>query len=314
MRGENENGRRTHRLSGVGEMDLPALKSLLETRFPKFSPQLQRAARYVLEHPEEIALSSMRRVATKAGVTPSTMVRLAREVGLAGYEAFRSPFSIWLRGRQHSFSERVRELRQRARHSKAAALISDIMGADLADLQETYTSLGEAKLAATERFLAAAPRIFVIGVRSLYPVAYFFHYACRMFLDSTILLTGQGGSFADELRRVEPGDVILAIGYEPYPRDMMRAVDYAVELGGKLVAITDSSVSPLARGAALSLVVRANGPSVFPSVVPALSIAQALVALLLARSGKGALRRIASSERQLRKLGVFIESGDLRNK
>jgi len=196
-------------------MDLAALKELLETRFPALSPQLQRAARYVLDHPEEIALSSMRRVAAKAGVTPSTMVRLARDVGVAEYAAFRAPFGLWLRGRQHSLTERVKELRQRARHSEAAALISEIMGADLAGLQETYTSLGEAKLAAAERLLAAAPRIFVIGVRSLYPVAYFFHYACRMFLDSTILLTGQGGSFADELRRVEARDVILAIGYEP---------------------------------------------------------------------------------------------------
>ena len=288
-------------------MDLAPLRERLEARFPDFSPQLQRAARYVLEHPEEIALNSMRGVAAKAGVAPTTMVRLAREVGLASYEAFRAPFSIWLRGRQHSFTERVRELRQRARRSKAAAVMSEIMSADVADLQETYTSLGEAKLAAAERLLIAAPRIFVVGVRSLYPVAFLFHYACRMFRDNTILLTGQGGSFADELRRVEKRDVILAIGYEPYSRDMMRAVEFAAELGGKVLAITDSSISPLARAAELSLVVKANGPSVFPSVVPALSVAQALVALLLARSGKEALQRIASSDRQLRGLGIFLE-------
>jgi DNA-binding MurR/RpiR family transcriptional regulator len=295
-------------------MDLAALKERLEGRFPKLSPQLQRAARYVLEHPEEVALNSMRSVAAKAGVQPSTMVRLAHELDLARYEVFRVPFGVWLRGHRHSFAERVRELRQRARHSKAAALISEIMSADLADLQETYASLGEAKLAAAERLLAAAPRIFVIGVRSLYPVAFLFHYACRMFLDNTILLTGQGGSFADELRRVERRDVILAIGYEPYPRDMIRAVEFGVELGCKVLAITDSSVSPLARTAVLSLVVRANGPSVFPSIVPALSVAQALVALLLARSGKDALQRIASSERQLRGLGVFIEDRSGRHK
>jgi DNA-binding MurR/RpiR family transcriptional regulator len=288
-------------------MDLPALKQILETRFPTFSPQLQRAARFILEHPEEIALNSMRSVAAKAGVSPSTMVRLARDLGLTGYEAFRAPFSLWLRERQHTFSGRARELRQRARHSETAALISGIMNADLADLQETYTALGEAKLAAAERLLAAAPRIFVMGLRGLYPVAFFFHYACRMFLDSTILLTGQGGSFADELRRVEPDDVILAIGYEPYPRDMMRAVDYAVELGGKILAITDSSISPLAHRAALALTVSADGPAVFPSIVPALSIAQTLVALLLARSGEDALQRIASSERQLHSLGVYGE-------
>ena len=295
-------------------MDLAALTERLEARFPRLSPQLQRAARFVLEHPEEIALNSMRSVAAKAGVTPSTMVRLARDVDLAGYEAFRAPFGVWLRGRRHSFTERVRDLRQRGRHSKAAALISEIMSADLTDLQETYALLGNAKLAAAERLLVAAPRIFVIGVRSLYPVAFLFHYACRMFLDNTILLTGQGGSFADELRRVERRDVILAIGYEPYPRDMMRAVQFGVELGGKVLAITDSSVSPLARSAALSLVVKANGPSVFPSIVPAMSVVQALVALLLARSGKGALQRIASSERQLHGLGVFIEDRDERHK
>jgi DNA-binding MurR/RpiR family transcriptional regulator len=295
-------------------MDLAALKERLEVRFPNYSPQLQRAARYVLEHPEEIALNSMRGVAAKAGVGPSTMVRLAHDIDLPCYEAFREPFSIWLRSRQHSLTERVRELRQRGRHNKAAALISEIMSADLADLQETYAALGEAKLAAAERLLVAAPRIFVVGVRSLYPVAFLFHYACRMFRDNTILLTGQGGSFADELRRVENRDVILAIGYEPCPRDMMRAVEFAVELGGKVLAITDSSISPLARIAALSLPVRADGPSIFPSIVPAVSIAQALVGLLLASSGKDALQRIASSDRQLRGMGVFLEDASLRRR
>ena len=288
-------------------MDLAALRERLEARFPTLSPQLQQAARYVLGHPEEIALNSMRSIASQAGVTPSTMVRLAREVELGGYEEFRAPFGAWLRERQHSFTERARELRQRARHSETAALISSIMSADVADLQETYTSLGEAKLGAAERLLAAAPRIFVMGLRSLYPVAFFFHYAARMFTDSTILLTGQGGGFGDELRRVRKGDVILAIGYEPYPRDMMRALDFAMELGGQVLAITDSSVAPLARRAALALTVAADGPSVFPSIVPALSIAQTLVALLLARSGEEALQRIENSERQLRSLGVYDE-------
>jgi DNA-binding MurR/RpiR family transcriptional regulator len=55
-------------------MDFAALKELLEARFPTRSPQLQRAARYVLEHPEEIALNSMRTIAAKGGVTPSPIV------------------------------------------------------------------------------------------------------------------------------------------------------------------------------------------------------------------------------------------------
>ncbi|HZS81435.1 MAG TPA: MurR/RpiR family transcriptional regulator [Stellaceae bacterium] len=289
-------------------MDFAALRQRIEAQFTELSPQLRRAARFVLDRPEEIALSSMRGVAAKAGVTPSTMMRLAQDLGFPGYEAFRVPFSAWLRERELSFTERARELRERARHSETAALISAIMSADLADLQRTYTTLGEAKLGEAERMLATAPRIFIIGVRSLYPVAYFFHYACRMFLDRTILLTGQGGSFADELRRVEPGDVILAIGYEPYPHDMLRAVEFGVSRGGRVLAITDSPISPLARRAALSLVVAANGPSFFPSIVPALSIAQALVALLLAGSGDEVLERLAGSERQLCSLGVFIDS------
>jgi DNA-binding MurR/RpiR family transcriptional regulator len=295
-------------------MDLAPLNKRIERRFAALSPRLRTAARYALDRPDEVALHSMRALAARAGVPPSTMNRLARELGFAGYEAFRAPFRQWLQQRQISFTERARALRERARHDKATALISDLMAADVADLQETYTSLGEKQLVAARQLLAAAPRIFVLGTRSLYPVAFAFHYACRMFMDTTILLTGQGGTFADELRRVRKGDVLLAIGYDPMPRDMLRAVDFAREAGARILALTDSAVSALAERAELVLPVRSDSPSFFGSAVPALSVAQTLAALLLAEGGEVVLRRLERSERQLVGLEVYARPATGRAK
>jgi DNA-binding MurR/RpiR family transcriptional regulator len=286
-------------------MDLAPLNKRIERRFAELSPRLRVAARYVLDRPDEVALHSMRALALRAGVKPSIMLRLARELGFAGYDAFRAPFREWLRQRQVSFTARARALRDRARHSEEAALVSNMLAADLADLEETYTSLGEERLVAARKMLAAAPRVFVLGTRSLYPVAFAFHYACRMFMDTTILLTGQGGTFADELRRVQKGDVMLAIGLDPLPSDMLHAVGYARAAGARLLALTDSPISPLAQGAALVLPVKAGGPSFFDSAVPALSIVQTLVALLLAEGGEEVIGRLARSERQLVGFDVY---------
>ena len=78
--------------------DFAAVTGRIEAAFPDLSPRLRQAARYVIDRPDEVALSSMRRVAAGAGVHPSTMVRLARALAFPGYGALREPFRQHLRG------------------------------------------------------------------------------------------------------------------------------------------------------------------------------------------------------------------------
>ncbi|GAB6054062.1 hypothetical protein JCM17960_28820 [Magnetospira thiophila] len=181
--------------------------------------------------------------------------------------------------------------------------------------EEILHSIGLETLNQCAKQLQQARRIYVAGVRSCYPVAYYFHYACRMFLDNVTLLDGQGGTFADELRRIAPEDVLLTISFQPYSRQVVRAVDYAVEHGAGIIALTDSPLSPLLRSDKLTpLILPAVPPSFFHGVVPAMAVVQALVMLLITHGGASALSGLSDSESQLDAFEAYWLEGEPRSK
>jgi len=279
-------------------MDYETLSQGIATRFAELSPQLQRAARHVLDRPDDVALMSMRALAGAAGVHPSTMVRLSQTFGLKSYNDFRKCFQERLRARPESFLDRARDLQERT-HGEVHELFKDMFESNATILHQTFDANGEARFEACAKLLASAGRIYVVGLRSCYPVAFFFHYVCRMFRDDVILLDGQGGTYADNLRSFGPGDVIFAVSVEPYSHQTMRAVEFARDHGGKAVALTDSPVSPLAKSAAQSLIIGNETPSFFDSIVGAIAAVEVLLAFMVAEGGGDALSNIRESEEQL---------------
>ena len=285
--------------------DFLTLRKRTEEAFDGLSPRLRQAARYLLDHPEEVAFNSMRTLAAHAQVPPATLVRLARSLGYGGYQELREPFRQRLSGRAAGFTARARELQAQRREDETEILLRDIVAADTVNLQQSFTDVGADRLAACADMLAEARRIYVVGVRSCYPIAFYFQYAWNMFHDDAVLLASGGGTFADALRRIGGEDVLLAISFHPYSRETVQAVEFASARDARVIAVTDSSLSPLARGASEALVVANKSPSFFQSLVGALSVSQALIAILVARGGNQGLNSLAASEDHLEHFDAY---------
>lgn len=277
----------------------------LTAAYTSLSPQLKRAARYVLDSPDDVALLSMRAVAARAGVKPATMSRLARQLRFDDYAGFREPFRDQLRKRPDRMSARARDLQARQAEEDASRLIDEIVNADLNALRGSYDETTAQNAAAAATLVDGARRIFVVGMRKCFPVAYFFHYACRMLRLPAVLIKGMAGTFDDELWEIDDGDVLIAIGFDPYTRETVTAVDRAREAGAGVIAITDSKVAPIGDGARHVFVAGNDSPSFFRSLVGALSIAQMLVAFLAQRRGPAAVEALAASEQALAKQGAY---------
>jgi len=287
-------------------MDKADIDKRIEQQFADLPPKLQQAARHAIDHPKDIALQSMRAVAASAGLQSGVMLRLARQLGFDSYEAFREPYRLWLAEGEPTFSSRATALRSQPHDDSDAGLLAQMLDSDMRNLAQTLGPPALAGLKAAHDTLAGARRIYVLGLRSLYPVAYYFSYACGMFMDNVTLLSGVGGTLADELRRIGPEDALVAFSFAPYAQTAVTAVDFARERGAQVVAVTDSAVSPIAAGAG-ALILAANAtPSLFPSVVPALSVAQTLAAMLVKHSGEESVRDIANSEAQLKRFHVYV--------
>ncbi len=295
-------------------MDYSALSQAIADGFPGLSPQLQRAARHVLDRPDDVALMSMRGLAAKAGVHPTTMVRLAKHFSFESFNDFRAPFQKRLRGHTSDYARRARQLQTRA--GGAQDLVADVMEKGLGNLRHSFEINGAERFTAAAETILSGARVFVAGLRSCYPVAFYFHYVYRVFRDNAVLLHGHGGTFTDELRSFTKQDVLVAVSFDPYSRETVAAVDFAHRAGGSSVVITDSLVSPIARQAKQVLLIENESPSFFHSVAPAMAATEALMALMVARGGKSALDAISDSEAHLERINAYWKraagSGDLR--
>ena len=264
--------------------------------------------------PDDVALLSMRRQATSAGVHPSTMVRLAHALGLDSYNDFREPFQKRLRDRPADFSSRARDIQARGAGGEAVALMSELLEADITNLRQTFGSNGAEQFITCAETLSKGRRIFVVGLRSCFPVAFFFHYAGSMFRNDMILLDGYGGAFSDSLRTFRDGDVMFAVSFEPYSDDTVKTVEYAKEYGGASVVLTDSQASPLAGNADHTLIIRNDSPLFLSSIAAAMAAAEALVVLMVALSGNRALASIEECEEQLARFDAYWRRQSKRQK
>ncbi|WP_018152943.1 MurR/RpiR family transcriptional regulator [Leeia oryzae] len=289
-------------------MDKEQLEKLIEERFVSLTPKLKTAARYVMDSPTEIAMQSMRTVAANAGLQPASMLRFARELGFNNYEDFRSIYMRWLSTHETTFVKRAVDLRQRSASSGEDQLLADIYNTEMTNLDQT---LGQRNAEAFRQAVSAlekAKHIYILGLRSFFPAAYYLQYVCSLFCDNTTLLTGIGGTFADELRRIDKDDVLVAFSFAPYSSTAVRATEFVREQGATTIAITDSAVSPIALDTNITLLAPNASPSLFPSILPAMAVAQALAALLISVGGDEKLASIARSEAQLNRFNVYTKN------
>ena len=154
--------------------------------------------------------------------------------------------------------------------------------------------------------IAGAERVFCLGLRSSFAVAYIFHYVRSLFGSNSVLVDGSGGSGIDALRTIGKDDVLLAISVNRYVRHTIEAAQYASDRGARMVAMTDSEMSPLAALADETILVRTETPSFFHTMAPAFAAVECLAALVAARRGPETLAALEESEQQLAAFDTYL--------
>ncbi|MFD2057410.1 MurR/RpiR family transcriptional regulator [Mesorhizobium calcicola] len=281
------------------------MAELLVERFETMPPQLRVAARFVLDHPKDVALMSMREQAHQAGVSHSTMMRLARWLGLEGYEDMRSLYARALR--ETIAGEPARQgIEQRGDPGySTAGVVADTLAAQISSLGEYGNAM---QIIAAADLLARSRDLFGLGSRSAYPVASHFVHLMSFLAggDRKVTLVGEmAGQGLDALQHAGRGDVLLAVGMSPYERTTIDVARQSARQGVAVVAITDSSVSPLTRIARETIIVTSNSQSFFPSMAPAFAAVELLAALTAVRSQTDAAERVKQSEEQLAAFGIY---------
>jgi DNA-binding MurR/RpiR family transcriptional regulator len=271
----------------------------LKSSFDTLPAQMKLAARWVIDHPTDVALLTMREQARRSGMAPATLTRLAQRFGLSGYDDIRRLFAATLRARPETFYGRAEELLARHASEGDAALVHDTLSSYTRHFQTLSSPEAIERIAAAAQMLADAEHVFCFGHRSSFSVAFIFHYIQSMFGAKSILVDGPGATGPDNLRMIGPDDVLLVVSVDPYVPSAIEAARFAKSCGARVVSITDSDLSPVADVSDHAVIVGIETPSFFHTMSPAFAVAECLAALIATRRGKQALSALAERERQL---------------
>ncbi|MBR3965004.1 MAG: MurR/RpiR family transcriptional regulator [Clostridia bacterium] len=251
-----------------------SLLSLIEEKMPAFSKGQRAIATYLLENYDKVAYMTASKLGGIVGVSESTVVRFAIELGFDGYPDM-----------QRSLQELIRmRLTSVQRMDVTDLLIGDgdvldkVLSSDIEKLRYTLECVDRGAFDAATDALIRAKHIYIMGVRSSSVLARFLNFNLRMIFDDVKLVqTTSGSEMFEQIHHIGEGDVLVAISFPRYSKRIIKAVEYAKEVGAQVISITDSDRSPIAPLADQLLIARSDMVSFVDSLVAPLSIINAMI-------------------------------------
>ncbi|KGT92859.1 RpiR family transcriptional regulator [Erwinia typographi] len=290
-------------------MDLQTLNQLIKTRYDSLPKREQQAAAFVLEHPHEVAVMSMRELASMAELPASTMTRFAKSLGLTGFDQLRSVYISEIRGQGHAYESRMAGLVAMKQQVGDNSLALDLADTTVAHIQSLCTPQQIESIVRAGKILSAARRIYCLALRSSYPIAHHFAHVTSYFHRDVRLVDGSGESgIMTLLHDLSNKDVLFVTSISPYARKTISLTKYMSQHKVKIVAITDNASSPVARISDEAIVVKKQTNSFFDTLTPALLTTEILIALLAANTRGDVRSKVKNTEEKIWALGEWLKT------
>ena len=278
---------------------------ILTRAYPRLSRQLKKSAAYIMEHPSEVATFSMRRLAARAGVPPSTMNRLAKEVGFRTYEEFRALFRDSINDQATGYSLQGGQVHVVAHEDKFDHDLNAFQQAALTNIHTLFDHIDRAALERAVQALADARSVLVIGLFTSESSANYLHHVAATGFHNWHLLVPNSAEYFQLLGALAPGDVVVCIAVEPCAAESIKVARHAREAGVRVIGVTDRRTSPLAASADDILLISVYSPNIFPSHVGATALVELLVGMIAARDERSVAENVENAERSRRNMGEY---------
>ena len=253
------------------------LISQIERSLPEMSKGQKAIAAFILANYERAAYMTAARIGEDAGVSESTVVRFAMELGFEGYPHFQKVLQEELKVRLTSV--------QRMKASMKLTDHDDILGAvllsDLEKIKRTYEKIDRKSFNLAVDLILGANKIFILGVRSAAPLASFLGFYFNLIFDNVRLVhTTSVSEMFEQILSVKTGDVVIGISFPRYSKRTIKAMKYSRSTGATVIAITDKANTPISEGADVCLLAPSDMMSFVDSLVAPLSVINALIAAI----------------------------------
>ncbi len=273
---------------------------------PTLTPKMARLAAFVSDNYVQVAFMSTRELAAAAGVSLATVVRFPAVLGYRNFDALRSS----IQDRVNFDLTAIERLQQLPTANRSpAALLRRIIDADCESLRALAYTFSEPQIERFTNAVLAAERVTILGFRYVGPLAIFFGYSLDKIKPNVQSYTQADSSLYDRVRLMDAGDLLIVIAFARYPAEMVALARYAHRLGVRLLAITDSPLSPVLPLAEVALFAKPSMLDFVGSLAAPAALINCLVSELGVRLGEQARARLQLLEDAASEAGTYVPGG-----
>ncbi len=239
-----------------------------------FTKSQKIVAEYIEKNPEKAAYMTASRLSEKTGVSESTVVRFASELGFLGYPDFQKSLQKALKTQLTS----VQRMELAYEKIGSRNILDSTLKSDIGYIEKTLDTIDKSQFERAAAALSSADKIYITGIRSAASLAEFAGFYLHLILDNVHLIKSTGGDDVfEQILNVGKGDVVMGISFPRYSKNTIKALSYAKNNGATVIGITDSKNSPIVAESDLCLIAESDATSFVDSLAAPFSVINALI-------------------------------------
>lgn len=266
----------------------------IQKRYNTFSKGQKQLASYILNNYDKAVFLTAARLGREVGVSESTTVRFATQLGYKGFPEFHRALEELVRNKLNS----IQRMEVTYGHVSQAEILNTIFQSDIEKIKRTMECIDHNAFELAVDTLLNAKTIYIIGIRSCAPLASFLSFYLNLVLEDVRLIqTSSASEIFEQMIRIGEKDVIIGISFPRYSMRTLKAMEFANNRNAKVITITDSMHSPINLYSSCNLIAKSDMASIVDSLVAPLSVVNALVVALCMKRQKEVVNTLESMEK-----------------
>ncbi|MEG0228936.1 MAG: MurR/RpiR family transcriptional regulator [Lachnospiraceae bacterium] len=284
------------------------LLNRIKVHYHKLSKGQKLLANYIVGNYDKAVFLTAAKLGNVVGVSESTVVRFAMQLGYKGYPGFQRALEELVRNRLNSI-QRMEVTYGRISQSE---ILTSVLQSDIEKIKLTLAGIDQTAFEAAVDTILKARRIYVVGIRSCAPLAEFLSFYLNLIFDNVVSVhTNSSSEIFEQLIRIGSEDVIIGISFPRYSMRTLKALEFASNQNAKVITLTDSLHSPMTLYSSCNLIARSDMASIVDSLTAPLSVINALIVALCMKNQKEVVSTLETLEKIWDEYQVY--SGDELN-
>ncbi|MBX4268268.1 MurR/RpiR family transcriptional regulator [Clostridium estertheticum] len=249
------------------------LMRTIQLKLSRLSKGQKLIAEYILKHYDKAAFMTADKLGESIGVSESTVVRFASELGFSGYPKLQKSLQQLIRNKLTT----VQRIELSNDYMTQENALKSVLKADMENIKTTLENINYETFDEIVNSLFKAKKIYIIGLRDSSSLAEFLGFYLNFILDNVKVVAYGVSDIFEQLLNVDEQDIVIGIGFPRYTMRTIEALDFAKSKNANIIVITDSLLSPLAEKANYTLIAQSNMTSFVDSLVAPFSVMNALI-------------------------------------